>query len=309
MKVIPIPRLGRPIEGFTLIELTVVLVLIGTIMTLGLKMVVSTLENAAYSETKAKQETIKVALIAYLRTNGVLPCPDRQAVPTGQILPATCIANASEGYGVLPWQALGLSKDVAIDGFGNFFSYRIANGNGTASTKNWTSRSAATDFTINELRVPSQGLTVTHQDGSIVQDAVVILVSHGKNGYGAKTIRGTLNAASASPEELSNAASSSLAANIRPISESFDDLVAYMRPSDLLQPLINEGTLKSCVAYCVVATSCTCSSGTAYCTGSGPACTSGGTLACPTGPGCSIPTLPCTTSFPIPVGKYPAACS
>ncbi|PKO86088.1 MAG: hypothetical protein CVU18_16755 [Betaproteobacteria bacterium HGW-Betaproteobacteria-12] len=52
-------------QGFTLVELAVVLVLIGIVTTMGLKMVTATLGNAAYSETKSKQELIKTALIGY----------------------------------------------------------------------------------------------------------------------------------------------------------------------------------------------------------------------------------------------------
>lgn len=312
---------SRFIRGFTLVELAVVLVLIGIVMTLGLKMVVATLDNAAYTETKSKQETIKIALIGFLRSNGSLPCPDRQAVPTGQPS-APCTTDGGEGFGVVPWQTLGLSREAVLDGFGNFFSYRVANGftpGVAATTKNWTTRTnLATDFTINELRVPNSGLRVTEQDGAGVQigspipDAVVILVSHGRNGFGATTIRGTANAASTVAEEITNARAVSLEAVIRPVGESFDDLVVYMRPADLLQPLINEGSLKACVAYCNVATTCTCApAGTseAYCTGSGPACTNGGALSCGTGSQCQLPGAGCVPTLPIPVGVAPATCS
>jgi prepilin-type N-terminal cleavage/methylation domain-containing protein len=53
-------------QGFTLVELAVVLVLIGIVTTMGLKMVTATLGNASYSETKSKQVLIKTALIGYL---------------------------------------------------------------------------------------------------------------------------------------------------------------------------------------------------------------------------------------------------
>ena len=65
--------------GFTLVELSVVMILIGIVMTMGMKMLNATLDNAAFSETKIKQERIKTALISYLRTNSKLPCPDNTA--------------------------------------------------------------------------------------------------------------------------------------------------------------------------------------------------------------------------------------
>lgn len=63
-------------QGFTLAEMAIVVLLISIAMTMGLKTVTANLDNAAYSETKSKQERIKIALIGYLRTNGRLPCPD-----------------------------------------------------------------------------------------------------------------------------------------------------------------------------------------------------------------------------------------
>ena len=97
-------RRHRP-GGFTLIEMAVVIVLMGIVMTLGLRMLQATQNNAAYSQTQTKQERIKLALIAFMRTNGRLPCPDSALPPTG-VEPAACLVNF--GRGVLPWQTLGL---------------------------------------------------------------------------------------------------------------------------------------------------------------------------------------------------------
>ena len=48
--------------GFTLAEMAIVVLIIGIAMTMGLKTVTANLENAAYSETKAKQERLKLAV-------------------------------------------------------------------------------------------------------------------------------------------------------------------------------------------------------------------------------------------------------
>lgn len=123
-------------KGFTLVELAIVVILIGIVMTMGLKTLTATLDNATFSETKAKQERIKSALVSHLRTNGVLPCPDNSAAVATGIGPqppaTTCSANAPEGYGVIPWQTLGISRETVIDGWGNYFTYRVANGSGGA---------------------------------------------------------------------------------------------------------------------------------------------------------------------------------
>jgi hypothetical protein len=87
----------------------------------------------------------------------------------------------------------------------------------------------------------------------------VVLVSHGKNGFGAKTIKAGARIAGAANDELTNATLGSLTFVRRGFSENapvasggpYDDVVTYMTPQDLLQPLITEKTLiGTCIAYC-----------------------------------------------------------
>src|SRR5574343_1558751 len=105
----------RPSTGFTLVELSIVLVLLGLVLTMGLKMVVAMGQNAALSETKAKEERVKLALLGYLRMNGYLPCPDESdnsTIATGVASPGGC--KNHQQLGVVPWQTLGISRDDAI---------------------------------------------------------------------------------------------------------------------------------------------------------------------------------------------------
>ena len=130
----------RHSTGFTLVEMAVVVLLLGIVLTMGLRMLKATQDNAAWSETRLKQDRIKVALIGFFRTNGRLPCPDSALLPTGAE-PAVCLANA--GRGVLPWKVLGLSVGDVQDGWSNFFTYRVANAT-PATSKNWTVKAGAT---------------------------------------------------------------------------------------------------------------------------------------------------------------------
>jgi len=269
-------------RGFTLAEIAIGVLILGIMLSMGLKTAVSNLENAAYAETRSKQEQIKLALIGFLRTNGRLPCPDNAAgLATG--VESVCVGVAT-GYGVIPWQALGISRDTVLDGWGNFFSYRVSNVNGTAQplgapplhvfqNQNWTLRPppvAAPNFDIRSFistiavagfqsiliqnREPGPGLTIESRN------TVVVLVSHGKNGLGAKTTKSGVRIAGASNDELTNATLGSTTFVRRAYSDNapvasggpYDDVVTYMTPQDLLQPLINERTLLGqCQAYCV----------------------------------------------------------
>lgn len=315
---------SKHLQGFTLVELAVVLVLIGIVMTMGLKMVTSTLENASYSETKSKHELIKTALIGFLRTNGRLPCPDNTGaagLASGNEA-SLCNAAASDGYGVVPWITLGIPRDSVVDGWGNYFTYRVANG--TGGSKNWTSRTV-TPFDVNELRTPTAALTIQELDAAnpTTTRAVVVLISHGKNGFGAKTTKvgDRLPITDAGTDEAANGTNLTTTFVLRPVNESpgapngsYDDLLTYMTPQDLLQPLLNEGTLKSCYAYCLTAPSCSgggifsCTTGAGYCNGIGASCTASGTPSCSIGaPQCVLPGTGCSATA-IPIGNASTTC-
>jgi prepilin-type N-terminal cleavage/methylation domain-containing protein len=256
------------LAGFTLVEMAVVVVLMGIMMTLGLRMLQATQNNAAWSETKLKQERIKVALISFLRTNGRLPCPDSVLPPTGAE-PASCLVNA--GRGVLPWRVLGMSIGDAQDGWSNFFTYRVANDT-PVSGSNWTIKVGATAFTVGELTLPLATFALSERSdagvlgASLNPNPVVMIISHGKNGLGGRTVRGSvlLPMPPAGTDELLNATSVLPGAPPHFVTRTptdvaaatggaFDDLVAYMTPNHLLQPLLDDKTLKGvCQAYCAL---------------------------------------------------------
>lgn len=324
-------------RGFTLAEVAVVIVIIGIAMSMGLKVLTATMSNASYSDTKSKQEKIKTALISFLRTNGRLPCPDTSAgIPVGTeplvgVVP-TCTGPQANSYGVVPWVTLALSRSDVIDGWGNFFTYKVANG--TASN-NWTSRTLATPFDINQLTAPAAALTILELNGAgnalvpVTANAVVAIVSHGKNGFGAKTtkVAARLGTAGAGAGEVTNVGVPVGSTTIfvqRPTTEAvaafngaYDDIVAFMQPADLLQPLVTDGTLRACTSYCAPAAipTCTlggafsCSAGTSFCSGGLPGCTSSGVPTCtPSGaPQCASFAAGCAATN-IPVGLTALAC-
>lgn len=317
-------------RAFTLAEMAIVVVLTGIILTMGLKMTVATLNNSAYAETAAKQAQIKVALINYLRTNGTLPCPDTRPVPNGTPLPfpAVCTGSAAAAYGVVPWVTLQLSRDTALDGWKNFFVYRVANGVAPV-VKNWTSNTAAAvpaSFDIKELGTPSIALTIMQGDGviapaQITNKAVVVILSGGKNGFATKTVQGQPNSPVpvANQDEATNAKPALNTFVIRPYTEvkgtfgPYDDLVVYMLPQDLIQPLVTEQTVAACTSYCPACTGAGAPS--PYCTGPGTPTSATAASPCTSAgnpyPGCLAKNRPviCTPTAPIPIGNPTPPCS
>ena len=370
----------QSLRGFTLVEMAIVLVLFGIVMSMGLKMVTANLDNAAFSATKSKQERIKLALIGYLRTNGKLPCPDTNLPPDGsEDRPTgtppndnTCTA-VRQNFGVVPYVSMGLTREDVLDGWGNYFTYKVATAQDTTSgypplnpapqkfrtsNLNWTLSGAATvaggfditslntniTDTIRTIIIKGTGPDTTARD--ISYTAVAVIVSHGKNGFGAATTKSASRmpataAIGAGQDEISNATDTTPTSTPiifirRPVTEdpaavggAYDDLVVYMTPQDLLQPLVNEGSLKTCIAYCPFTFNPSCTSGTFRCapisgggigvcsrTGLEPTCTTGSTdCRLPDGthggtPQCLAPippTTPCTASG-IPIGRTTLIC-
>ena len=263
-------------HGFTIAEMAVVVVVMAVVMTSSLKLLNSQLSNAAIQQTRDKQAEIRRALVHFLRTNGRLPCPDTKRVPATPppdgLEVAPCFATSEQGFGVVPWQTLGLGRDRAIDGWGSYMSYRVANGLHGPLNSDWTSNtllySNTGTFSIGEFTAPKVNLTVQERNPSapgfpltpVSSRAVVVLVSYGKAAWGAVRQGGVVEPTSTAPDEAQNATSPFTTFITRPLTlwpwdpasaGEFDDMVSFMTPLDLIDPLVQEKTLKgSCQAYC-----------------------------------------------------------
>lgn len=116
----------RSAQGFTLVELAVVL-LIATLLLGGiLAPLASQFEQKRIADTQRLLDEIRESLIGFAAANGRLPCPDqdgngtedRTVVASGD----GCAAGVYEG--ALPWATLGVG---AADSTGNRFRYRVSN--------------------------------------------------------------------------------------------------------------------------------------------------------------------------------------
>jgi prepilin-type N-terminal cleavage/methylation domain-containing protein len=265
------------LSGFTLVEMAMVLVIMGIFVTLGISAFSAQMNSAASSATRNRQGIIQDALIAYLRDYKRLPCPETRALggdmPTGIESRQTVSAGVPDPtslcvayWGTLPYATLGLSKDVAMDGYDNFFTYFVSNAADTTEP-DWTLTQAAS---VPGFSVGNSGRFAVVENGvaptELARLAVVVIVSHGKNGEGSFSSKGTRTVMPAGADELMNApalptlplapaawsappaVSPVLSLAKRDISDAFDDVLLVMRPGDLLGPLIKEGGLKSATA-------------------------------------------------------------
>jgi hypothetical protein len=179
-----------------------------------------------FSITSEAQSKIQAAFVSFVGTYQRLPCP---ADPTGGVnpgwpdgvtplaLPAspTCVFS----YGVVPWNALGLSQEQVTDEWGRMISYRVYDGavgltqdtGASAVNCDTDNYNAAAKFTTAEVVPTSAGLCSTAGNthdtlrskfitytgappynkglnanvfGAGVSNIAFVLISHGASGLG-----------------------------------------------------------------------------------------------------------------------------
>ena len=270
--------------GFTLAEMAIVLVVVGLLLTSVLSTVSTQFEARNIGETQSRLNQIKEALTGFAQANGRLPCPADGTLVTGatgagleEVVDTTSnTCKSAANYRVLPWATLGL---VETDVWGRRFSYWVNQSFADsyaqtvidAATGSWRCGAtipSPTPVSPTSFALCAQGtLTVrtktpANKTGTDVSNVPVVIISHGKNGYGAYTSGGTLYSAPpvANVDETANATSASTIFNSREQSPEppptvtcsdtaagnfceYDDLVAYIPVSLLVTRMVSAGKL------------------------------------------------------------------
>ncbi len=164
--------------GFSLVELSVALVIAGLLMGLALPMLQAHTQRAMIKVTRDHQHLIHGALKIYQQTqrNHTLPCPaDPKALGKKRGL-ANCAMRNHEG--IVPHRTLGLPERVAQDGYQHYFTYAVEH-NVTRPMD---------DFAT----IKGGHIQVFNSEGHPVLDSKVegnfvtfLLISHGPSGEGA----------------------------------------------------------------------------------------------------------------------------
>lgn len=131
----------RKQQGFTLVELAIVTVILGLLMTMLIPVASSQLEQQRRRETISKMAVIEQAIVAFVMTNRRLPCPADGTIPAGtggagveiRDVNGDCGTQAS---GVLPWTSLGLTEADTTDGYFSRFTYRVPPDGNNGLTRN-----------------------------------------------------------------------------------------------------------------------------------------------------------------------------
>ncbi|MEQ1790238.1 MAG: prepilin-type N-terminal cleavage/methylation domain-containing protein [Rickettsiales bacterium] len=215
-----------PNYGFSLIELSAVLLILGLMIGGIMAVLTQDARRSKQTELALKIDAIEQAIGAFVKKNNRLPCPadgtysvssanfgvsggtagdgtcttgatyDGNGIRTSDATPPTAnfsITNIAGG--VIPIRSLGLSDEYAFDPWGGRFTY--------AADKRLT----ATDsfFTYSSINTTG-GITVNDNDGNTrLSNAIAVVISHGQNGHGTFQLSGARkNAGSTNANELLN---------------------------------------------------------------------------------------------------------
>lgn len=259
--------------GFSLIELAIVLVIVGLVLSALLLPLKAQRDSSALTQTEVTLEIAKKALLGFAQSQGRLPCPATalnntdagslgQESPLGgtrNITPPAAVPNCTTYAGYLPAATLGLQptdgSGFAIDAWNNRIRYAITSNNNSAAIVNGTvcGGDTAPDFTT-AGNMSAVGLaclapnlrvvcgTITTSDctaGTILtNNAVAVIFSTGKN-FGQ----------SAGIDETSNSAATTTFYSRTPTvataapSNEFDDRVTWISPYVLYNAMTEAGQL------------------------------------------------------------------
>jgi prepilin-type N-terminal cleavage/methylation domain-containing protein len=211
-------------NGFTLIEMAMVLMIVALLLGGLLPTISSQVEQRHMTDTRKQLDEIQQALIGYAIINGKLPCPAKPSIATGSANAG--MADCTLTTGVLPWATLGVTE---TDAWGRRFTYTASN---TFTTSTFSLASAGT------LTVKSAATG----GSNIANNIPAVFVSHGKNGSGAYLPSGTQISASSDPDELDNSNGGTVFVSHVP-TPTFDDLVVWISPNILFNRMVAAGKL------------------------------------------------------------------
>jgi len=116
-------------NGFTLIEMAIVLMIVGLLLGGLLTPLATQRERARYADTEAALEEIHDALVGHALAHDSLPCP---ATPASNGLEAVAGGGCTRQHGFVPAGTLGIggarnADQLLVDAWGNPFRYSVSN--------------------------------------------------------------------------------------------------------------------------------------------------------------------------------------
>jgi prepilin-type N-terminal cleavage/methylation domain-containing protein len=228
------PNLSKT-NGFTLVEIAIVLVILGLLITGLIMPLAAQYDLKNYNETRTRVATIKEAIVGFAIVNGRLPCPADGTIASGVAGAGLEVCTVTSVAGVVPWATLGLPE---TDAWNRRLTYHV--------TQSFTDGNPdACDTSTTSFALCSIGdITVTDSAVNIATNIPVLIVSHGKNGFGAFLSNGTqISSAAGSTNEQENADADSIFILSETNLQTFDDVVEWVSPNVLFNRMVTAGRL------------------------------------------------------------------
>jgi len=236
------PRLQHA-GGFSLIELAVVIVIITLLLGSLLIPLATQIDNRRYAETEKQLAHIREALIGFALAKRYLPCPaksetngleDRDPATNACTDPGSGPTRA----GFLPWVTLGVTRQDAWD---NLFRYSVTPGFANSDPDLYFALDTNGDIQIKA----SSTVNLTNNE------IPAIVLSHGKNGYGATSSSGTARVSPGSwagDEQVNATGFDKVYVRVRTENTAasggeYDDVVAWVSLNQLFARMVSAGRL------------------------------------------------------------------
>lgn len=163
-------------KGFTLVEVAIVLVIVGLLLSGGINLMSASSETARYKESQSNLNEVKETMISYYSVNHFLPCPDTDG--DGIENPPVHTGTCTDVRGFLPHVTLGVGGNG--DAWGERIKYVVTD----ESTRFFTTQATACNYvrpavSASTIRIQDLNTTATNFIGDF---AAFALVSTAKNG-------------------------------------------------------------------------------------------------------------------------------
>ena len=233
-------------QGFSLLELSVVLLIIGLLLGGLLMPLSSQIEQRQRAQTQVQLDEARDVLYGFVLKNHRLPCPDCSTDTTGNcnnIADAALIGDGEEDIiagdncahesGNLPWVTLGVEANDAWD---RHFIYRVTNNFADAAT----SGTGCTPDTLNiSFGLCSDGnidiVSAAGMTNYVARTVPAVILSHGRNGPDTTSVH-----------ELENADDDVIFVYRDFSSDTttgFDDMLIWISPHILRAKMLDAGIL------------------------------------------------------------------
>lgn len=205
----------RNARGFTLVEVLVVLIIFGIVLTMAAAVTRGLAAGQKRSNTVTRMQTVDAAIAQFVAVQKRMPCPANGTLAStannaGVEVAPDVNGCSNQANGVVPWVSLGLAETDATDGWDHRFTYRTEQslgktmdmsqcdpaGTGGATAGACTPGCASTSLatcTAPQNFLSGKGLQIRNVAGTVVMNpaglpatgAAYVVISAGETGGGA----------------------------------------------------------------------------------------------------------------------------